>query len=243
MKTKRIRWALAITIIALISLLVANIWWGAIHIPADQVWAICTGKQSSNEAWQFIILESRIPQAITALLCGASLAVSGLMLQTVFNNPLAGPSILGINGGASLGVAMVMLFMGGSFTVADYTLSSFLSVAIGAFIGAMVVLAIILFFSTLVKSNLMLLIIGIMVGYMTSSVISLLNFFSTAEGVHSYMAWGMGNFSGVTRGQLPLFISIISIGLIMSVLLIKPLNALLLGQHYASNLRIDLYVR
>lgn len=239
-KSKRTRWVLVITIIALVALLLANIWWGAIHIPADEIWNICTGKGSSNEAWHFIVLESRIPQAITAVLCGASLAVSGLMLQTVFNNPLAGPSILGINGGASLGVATVMLFMGGSFTVAEYTLSSFLSVAIGAFAGAMIVLAIILFFSTLVKSNLMLLIIGIMVGYMTSSIISLLNFFSTAEGVHSYMAWGMGNFSGVTRGQLPLFISIISIGLIVSILLIKPLNALLLGQHYASNLGINI---
>lgn len=127
------------------------------------------------------------------------------MLQTAFNNPLAGPSILGINSGASLGVALVMLAGGGSIATGVFTLSGFFSVILGAFIGSMVVMGLILFFSTLIKSNIMLLITGIMIGYITSSAISLLNFFATAEGVHSYMIWGMGNFGGVSLQQLPYF--------------------------------------
>ncbi len=226
--------------ILLVTLLVVNLIWGAESIPAAEVWHALTTGQSGNEAWTFILLESRLPQAITALFCGAGLSVAGLMLQTVFSNPLAGPSILGINTGASLGVALIMLLMGGNLQVSDYTFSGYMSVILGAFLGAMLVLGIILLFSTLVKSNLMLLIIGIMVGYIASSAISLLNFFATAEGVHSYMAWGMGNFSGVTTDQLGLYVGTIMIGLIIAVFLMKPLNALLLGQRYAENLGVNI---
>ena len=162
------------------------------------------------------------------------------MLQTAFNNPLAGPSILGINTGASLGVAMVMLLGGGTIATAGVTLSGFFSIVLGAFIGSMVVMGVILFFSTLIKSNIMLLITGIMIGYITSSAISLLNFFATAEGVHSYMIWGMGNFSGVSLEQMPYFASFTLAGLILSILLIKPLNALLLGNRYAENLGVNI---
>ena len=162
------------------------------------------------------------------------------MLQTAFNNPLAGPSILGINSGASLGVAMVMLLGGGTLATAGITLSGFLSIVLGAFIGSIVVMGIILFFSTLIKSNIMLLITGIMIGYITSSAISLLNFFATAEGVHSYMIWGMGNFSGVSLEQMPYFASFTLAGLVLAILLIKPLNALLLGNRYAENLGVNI---
>ena len=162
------------------------------------------------------------------------------MLQTAFNNPLAGPSILGINSGASLGVALVMLAGGGSIATGIFTLSGFFSVILGAFIGSMVVMGLILFFSTLIKSNIMLLITGIMIGYITSSAISLLNFFATAEGVHSYMIWGMGNFGGVSLQQLPYFSAFCLAGLLLSVLLIKPLNAMLLGTRYAENLGVNI---
>ena len=162
------------------------------------------------------------------------------MLQTAFNNPLAGPSILGINSGASLGVALVMLAGGGSIATGVFTLSGFFSVILGAFIGSMVVMGLILFFSTLIKSNIMLLITGIMIGYITSSAISLLNFFATAEGVHSYMIWGMGNFGGVSLQQLPYFSIFCLAGLLLSILLIKPLNALLLGTRYAENLGVNI---
>ena len=223
----------------IILLLLANLWIGSVRIPAGAVWDILCGYPVERDSWRFIILESRIPQGITALLCGAALAVSGLMLQTVFSNPLAGPSILGINTGASLGVALVMLLGGGSITAGAFSLSGFLAVLAGAFAGAMIVMGILLFFSTFTRNNLMLLIIGIMIGYITSSAISLLNFFSTAEGVHSYMIWGLGNFSGVSSEQLPVFVLSIVAGLLLSVLLIKPLNALLLGNRYAENLGVN----
>lgn len=213
---------------------------GSVNIPADAVWHILTGNEVEKASWSFIVWESRLPQAITALLCGMALAASGLMLQTTFNNPLADPSILGISSGASLGVALVMLAGAGTITAGVFTLSGFLSVIIGAFIGSMLVMGIILFFSTLIKNSIMLLIIGIMIGYITSSAISLLNFFSTAEGVHSYMIWGMGNFGGVSLQQLPFFSLVTVAGLLITILLIKPLNALLLGTRYAENLGINI---
>ena len=191
-------------------------------------------------SWRYIILQNRLPQALTAMLCGSSLAVSGLMLQTAFRNPLAGPSIFGINSGASLGVALVMLLLGGGITTGTFSLTGFVAILVAAFIGAMTVMALIMLFSTLVKSNIMLLIIGIMIGYITSSAISLLNFFATEEGVQSYMIWGLGNFGGVTMQQMPAFASVTIFGLIASLLLVKPLNALLLGDQYAENLGINI---
>ena len=194
-----------ILLLLILALTGANLLFGSVNIPAEAVWHILTGNEVEKASWSFIVWESRLPQAITALLCGMALAASGLMLQTTFNNPLADPSILGISSGASLGVALVMLAGAGTITAGAFTLSGFLSVIIGAFIGSMLVMGIILFFSTLIKNSIMLLIIGIMIGYITSSAISLLNFFATAEGVHSYMIWGMGNFGGVSLQQLPYF--------------------------------------
>ena len=239
MSNKGTKYSLILTAIILI-LMAGNLFFGSVDIPAEAVIRTLLGQEVEKASWSFIIWEARIPQAITALLCGAALAGSGLMLQTAFNNPLAGPSILGINSGASLGVAMVILLGGGTIATAGVTLSGFFSIVLGAFIGSMVVMGVILFFSTLIKSNIMLLITGIMIGYITSSAISLLNFFATAEGVHSYMIWGMGNFSGVSLEQMPYFASFTLAGLILSILLIKPLNALLLGNRYAENLGVNI---
>ena len=216
-----------------------NLLLGSVSIPIGSVWNILWGGTDESVIWQNIIWKSRVPHALTALVAGAGLSISGFQMQTVFRNPLAGPSILGINTGASLGVALVMLLGGGSITAGVFSISGFLAVLAGAFAGAMIVMGILLFFSAFTKNNLMLLIIGIMIGYITSSVISLLNFFSTAEGVHSYMIWGLGNFSGVSSGQLPVFIVSITAGLVLSVMLIKPLNALLLGNRYAENLGVN----
>lgn len=229
-----------ILLLLILALTGVNLLFGSVNIPAEAVWHILTGNEVEKASWSFIVWESRLPQAITALLCGMALAASGLMLQTTFNNPLADPSILGISSGASLGVALVMLAGAGTITAGVFTLSGFLSVIIGAFIGSMLVMGIILFFSTLIKNSIMLLIIGIMIGYITSSAISLLNFFSTAEGVHSYMIWGMGNFGGVSLQQLPFFSLVTVAGLLITILLIKPLNALLLGTRYAENLGINI---
>ena len=218
---------------------------GAVDIPVGDVFSILgsavglTSIEDGQGVGSYIVLNSRLPQAVTAMFCGASLAVSGLMLQTAFRNPLAGPSIFGINSGASLGVALVMLLLGGSITAGSFSLSGFAAILFAAFVGAMVVMALILFFSTLVKNNVMLLIIGIMIGYLATSAISLLNFFATDAGVQSYMVWGLGNFGGVTINQLPVFVIVSILGLLASVALIKPLNALLLGEQYAENLGIN----
>jgi len=239
MKNKGTKYSiiLALLIIALIG---ANLLFGSVSIPAEAVWNTLLGNEVEKASWSFIIWESRLPQATTALLCGMALASSGLMLQTTFNNPLADPSILGISSGASLGVALVILAGAGTISAGVFSLSGFLSVMIGAFIGSMIVMGIILFFSTLIKNNIMLLIIGIMIGYITSSAISLLNFFATAEGVHSYMIWGMGNFGGVSLQQLPFFSLFTAAGLLITILLIKSLNALLLGTRYAENLGVNI---
>ena len=182
---------------------------GAVHIPVEQVVRILFLPSADIQAdpaikssWIYIVLQNRLPQAITAMLCGASLAVCGLMLQTAFRNPLAGPSIFGINSGASLGVALVMLLLGGSITAGSFSLT-------------------------------------IMIGYISSSAISLLNFFATEQGVQSYMVWGLGNFGGVSMEQMPSFALITLAGLLGALTLIKPLNALLLGEQYAENLGIN----
>ena len=173
--------------VIILLLMAGNLFLGAVSIPASAVCDILMGNEVEKASWSFIVWESRFPQCITALLCGAALSVSGLMLQTVFSNPLADPSILGISSGASLGVALVMLAGGGTIVTGAFTLSGFLSVIVGAFTGASVVMGLILFLSTLIRNSVMLLIAGIMIGYITSSAISLLNFFATAEGVHSYI--------------------------------------------------------
>ena len=162
--------------VVILLLFAGNLLVGSVSIPPADVFRILLGGEGEKASWSFILWESRLPQALTALLCGGALAVCGLMLQTAFKNPLAGPSILGINAGASLGVAFVMLLFGGSITAGAFSLSGFFSVLLGAFIGAMLIMALILFFSTLIKSNIMLLITGIMIGYIASSAIALLNF-------------------------------------------------------------------
>ncbi|MCR5315108.1 MAG: iron ABC transporter permease [Bacteroidaceae bacterium] len=226
--------------VLIVLLFVSNLFLGSVSIPAEAVLQILMGGDVDKESWSYIVIQSRLPQALTALFCGSSLAVSGLMLQTAFSNPLAGPSILGISSGANLGVAIVMLATGGAIVAGGVTFSGFMSVLVGAFIGSMLIMALILFLSTFIRSNLMLLITGIMIGYITSSAISLLNFFATEEGVHSYVIWGMGNFGGVSMKQMPMFASCCIVGLFMSVMLIKPLNALLMGNQYAENLGINI---
>lgn len=219
-------------------LFVLNIVFGAVEIPVGQVLAILGGQEAERASWQYIILESRLPQAVTALLSGAALAIGGLMLQTAFRNPLADPSIFGISSGAGLGAAVVMLLAGGSVSAGAFSLSGFAAVFFGAFAGAMTVTVVIFAFSTVVRSEVMLLIIGIMIGYLSSSAISLLNFFATEEGVKSYLVWGMGNFGGVSTRFLPAFSIVTVVCLSLALLLVKPLNLLLLGDNYAANLSV-----
>ena len=231
-----------ILLTVLIALLfVLNILVGSVSIPAEDVVRILLGdNENIKPSWQFIILQSRLPQALTATLAGSALAVSGLMLQTAFRNPLAGPSVFGINSGAGLGVALVMLWLGGSFSAGSVSVTGFVAVLAAAFVGAMAVMLLIFLFSTMVRNSVMLLIIGIMIGYISNSAVSLLNFFATDEGVRSYMVWGMGSFSGVSTQMLPWFSLVTVAALFAALLLIKPLNALMLGDRYAENLGVNI---
>lgn len=227
-------------ILLVVILFLCNLLYGSVKIPAGDVLHILLWEESEFSAWNYIIRESRLPQAITALLTGAALSVSGLMLQTTFNNPLAGPDILGINSGAGLGAAIVLLLFGGIMPAGNLFLGGSLLLVAASFIGALLVTLLILLFSARLRSHTMLLIIGMMIGYIVSSIVSLLNFFSTAEGVQSYMMWGMGNFGGVSRQSLPLFSVLVLVGLVIAICLIKPLNALLLGERYAENLGVSI---
>ena len=225
---------------SIIMLFAINLIVGSVRIPLADVCDILFDKFEGKESWKYIVMENRLPQALTAMLCGASLAVCGLMLQTAFRNPLAGPDVFGISSGAGLGVAIVMLFLGGSVSTTLFTISGFLAILTSAFIGAIVVTMIILFLSTMVRNSVLLLIVGLMVGYVSSSAVALLNFFASEEGVKSYMIWGMGNFGGVSMNHMLLFALLCLVGIIASIFLIKPLNIMLLGTQYAESLGINI---
>lgn len=225
--------ALLATLLFALSLLI-----GPVRIPCHEVALILLGETSTKSSWQYIVLETRLPQALTATLCGASLAASGLMLQTAFRNPLAGPDVFGVSSGASLGVALVMLLWGGSVSTALFSWTGFMAVVGAAFVGAMAVTAIIFLFSTIMRHGLMLLIVGMMVGYVASSVVSLLNYFATEEGVRSFMIWGLGHFGGVSMALMPAFSTVTLVGLTACLLLIKPLNIIQLGAQYAESMGV-----
>lgn len=183
---------------------------------------------------RFVIIETRLPALLTSLLAGAALAVAGLLMQTCFANPLAGPSIMGISSGASLGVAVVIM-LGASYV----GLWGSMAIAAGAFIGAMSVLGILLLLSAAVRSSEMLLIIGILVGYLTSSIISLLNYFAPERAVHSFVLWGLGNFSNVDLSILPYFAVLCLLFIAISFPYIRSLNALLFGADYAHSAGVN----
>lgn len=223
---------------ATLLLIAGNLFFGAIHIPPADVVTALTGDAGDGPI-RFIVLESRLPQALTALLAGAALASSGLMLQTVFRNPLAGPSILGITSGASLGVALVLLMFGGVISVGFESLGGGVAVTAGGLAGSFAVMLLLIALSARIRNNLTLLITGMMAGYLASSLVTLLSSISTAQSIRSYVVWGMGTFSGVSMSQMPWFALLVSVGLLMSMLLAKPLNLLLLGDSYAANLGVD----
>lgn len=218
-------------------LFLANIFFGSVHIPAEHVIDVLTGRGEPGIA-KFIILGNRMPMAITAMFGGAALAVTGLMLQTAFRNPLAGPSILGISSGASLGVALVMLAMDGVVAIGESEIGGYAAVIAAAITGSLLITGILTLISLRVKNTLMLLIVGILTGYLTSSIVTLLSSLAESERVHGYVMWGMGSFSQVSTDQLPGMSLFIIICLGASLLLAKPLNILLLGDNYARNLGI-----
>ncbi len=229
-------------LVGLLLFFVLNLLLGTVKIPVDAILCILFGDESQQEIWRNIILSSRVPQALTATVAGAGLAVSGLQMQTVFRNPLAGPSVLGISNGASLGVAFVVLMSGSLGGVAlsrlGYLGDAAMSVA--AIVGALAVMALILYVSQKVKGSVTLLIIGVMIGYLATAIIGVLKFFSAEEDVKAYVVWGLGSFARVSGDQMMLFVLLMTGLLPLSMLLSKTMNLLLLGDYYASNLGLNL---
>ena len=221
-----------LTLASIFLFFLLNLLLGSVHIPLRSVWNILWGNTDESVIWQNIIWKSRVPQALAALVAGAGLSVSGLQMQTVFRNPLAGPSVLGISSGASLGVACVALSRLG------YMGEVALSVA--AIIGALAVMALIVYVSQKVKGNVTLLIIGVMIGYVASAVIGVLKYFSVEEDIRAYVIWGLGSFARVSGDQMVLFVCIMAVLLPLSFLLIKTINLLLLGDGYARNLGLNI---
>ena len=221
----------------LLVLIAANLLFGSVSLPMSEVIAVLMGDEAP-EAVRIIVCESRIPELVVGILAGGSLAMAGLVMQTVFSNPLADPSLLGVNAGASLGVAVAILFCGGALTAGTLTVSGYLLILLFAFIGATLVIVMLTLCSALMRSRLHLLVTGVMFSFVLSSLISILNFFAGAEGIRSYVVWGMGTFSAVGMDRLPLFSITILCGIIALFLLLKPLNALLLGEAYAASLGV-----
>lgn len=221
--------AVAVAVLAFVGCLFT----GAADIAAGDVLAALTGG-SGKPSVDYIVMNTRLPAAITALLCGMALSIAGLLMQTTFDNPLAGPSIMGISSGASLGVAIVMLAL--TTTATAWSQSAVLA---GALAGALGVLALLTLLASAVRSATMLLIAGILIGYLTSSGISLLNFFATRESIHSYVIWGLGSFSAVTIDDIPLFAILVIVPAMASLLYAKTLNALLLGSRYAASVGVN----
>lgn len=241
MKSPQTIVALTAATLLVVVLFVLNLAMGSVSIPLTDVWAVLTGNVTggASDTWCFIIIESRLPQALMALMGGAALSVSGLLLQTTFRNPLAGPDVFGINSGAALAVAVVMLGMGGSLSAGSLSLAGYAAVLFSALVGALAVTALISALSAVVRSSTMLLIIGLMIGYLANSAITLLNFFATSEGVKSYTVWGMGSFGNVSLASIPVAAVVIGLFLLAALALVKPLNAFLLGELYAENLGYD----
>lgn len=219
-----------------------NLVLGSVSIPLRAVWNILWGTGNESVIWQNIIWKSRVPQALTALVAGAGLSVSGLQMQTVFRNPLAGPSVLGISSGASMGVAFVVLLSGslGGVALSKLGFMGEIALTIAAIAGSLSIMALIVFVSQKVRGNVTLLIIGVMIGYIANAVIGVLKFFSVEEDIRAYVIWGLGSFARVSGDQMTLFICIMMVLLPLSFLLVKTLNLLLLGDAYARNLGLNI---
>lgn len=221
---------------------ILNLVLGTVSIPLSSTWNILMGTADESIIWQNIIWKSRFPQTLTALVAGAGLSIAGLQMQTVFRNPLAGPSELGISSGASLGVALVILLSGSLAGTALSKVGFFgeIAVSIAAIAGAMLVMSIIIAISQRVRGNVILLIMGVMIGYIATAIIGVLKFFSNDEDVRAYVIWGLGSFSKVSGNQVYTFACIMAVLIPLSFLLIKTLNLMLLGERYARNLGLNI---
>lgn len=222
---------------------VLNLLLGTVRIPFGSICRILIGNEGESEIWRNIIFASRVPQALTALVAGAGLAVSGLQMQTVFRNPLAGPSVLGISNGASLGVACVVLLSGslGGVALSRLGYMGDVAMSVAAIIGSLAVMGLIIWVASRVKGNVTLLIIGVMIGYLATAIIGVLKFFSAEEDIKAYVVWGLGSFARVSGDQMMLFVILMSVLLPLSMLTVKAMNLYMLGDGYARNLGLNVH--
>lgn len=220
----------AAVIVAVIAAIAAMVC-GSVHIPASEVLSIITGHTPDKSTWGNIVLNMRLPAVVTATLAGMSLAVAGLLMQTIFANPLAGPSIMGVSSGASLGVAIVVLVCGAGIG-AEVS---------GAILGAMAVVALLVALAGILRSGVMLLIVGILLSYLSSSAITLLNYAASEQSVHAYVLWGMGTFSDTAWENMTVPAVITIVGMCAAIFMAKGLNAMLMGENYAANLGVRVW--
>jgi iron complex transport system permease protein len=231
-----------VLLVAIVVLVVVNLLIGTVKIPVGSVVSIMTGSTEESDVWTNIVLQSRLPQTLTALVAGAGLAVSGLQMQTVFRNPLAGPSVLGISNGAALGVAFVVLLSGqiGGVALSRLGYLGDAAISVAAIVGALLVMMLIIWISNRVEGRGTLLIIGVMIGYLATAIIGVMKFLSPEEDVKAFVVWGLGSFSRVSGGDMVLFVVLMCILLPLTCLLVKPMNLLLLGDRYAANLGLNI---
>lgn len=226
----------------MVGLFLLNLALGSVDIPLDEIVQVLLGDESVRNSWQKIVINIRIPRAVTAILAGSALSLGGLLMQTLFRNPLAGPSVLGITAGASLGVAVVMLAGGTITTIFAIqqlsALGSWLIVG-AASVGSAAVLLLILLISIKVRDNVTLLIIGLMVGNMTIALVSIWQYFSRPEQIQDYLIWTFGSLGGVPLEQLWILGAVTIVGTMIALLLVKPLNGLLLGESYARSMGLS----
>lgn len=224
----------------LVMTLLVSIGLGSVAIPIDEIIAVLLGNNSSKSSWNTIILHFRLPKAITAMLVGSGLSIAGLLMQTLFKNPLAGPFVLGISSGASLGVAILLLgsgIFGG--VLATIAFSSW-GLAIASSIGAGLVMLAVLVTATKVRNTMSILIIGLMFGTVTSAIISVLTFFSNADKIQQFVFWGFGSLGNLSWNEILVFFTIYIIAILNLIYIIKPLNSLLIGENYAKSLGINI---
>ncbi|MBO5809415.1 MAG: iron ABC transporter permease [Bacteroidales bacterium] len=241
MTRNKINISILIAIIFLgILLFIINLLVGSVAIPFTDLFDVLCGKKS-NPTVATIVLDYRLPQAVTAIYAGAALSVAGLLMQTLFRNPLADPSMLGISSGAGLGVAIIILMTGvlGGSALSTMGIWSNLGVSLAAFAGATLVLMLILGFSSRVRNMTTLIIIGLMISYLAGSMTDIMKFFSMKEDIHAFVIWGMGSYSAVGTSKLMFFSTSITLGLFASLFMSKNLNILLLGDLYADNLGLN----
>ncbi|MDG1476978.1 MAG: iron ABC transporter permease [Vicingaceae bacterium] len=216
-----------------------DIFLGSVKIPLNEIISILTGGSAKKESWEIIILNARLPKAVAAILCGAALSVCGLQMQTLFRNPLAGPYILGISSGAGLGVAIFI--MGLSFLgISSFGLTGNSGIIIASILGSLGVLAILLSIINRLKDIMTVLILGIMIGSVITAIIGIIQFFSQDAQLKSFILWTMGDLSAVTKSELYILTPIVIIGVVLSFLITKTLNAYLLGESYAKSLGVNI---